>query len=157
TRFMAVYVPGITPDVPRIGPIRSTRLYFAQWAIGFHALYAHAGGSPQGLELVESTDQLVNLDALKEANWSYFVRDSDRDPPHNLYASSADLERAAEHLGVADLAQPELGFLFKSDTPEAQRPAAQQVGYFFIYHEDDAGWNYDPQTNGYLRLRRGKP
>src|SRR5205085_2615190 len=157
TRFMAVYAPGITPDAAQIGPIRSTRLYFGQWAMGFHALYAHAGGSPQGLDLVENTDQLINLDALKEANWSYFKRSSDRDAPHNLYTSSADLQRAAKALDVADLAQPDLGFLFKSDAPEAQRPAAQQIGYFFIYSEDDAGWSYDPQTNGYLRLRRGKP
>jgi hypothetical protein len=157
TRFMAVYAPGITSDAPAIGPIRSTRLYFAQWAMGFHALYAHAGGSPQGLELVESTDQLINLDALKNASGSYFARDSDRDAPHNLFSSSAELERAATALGVADLAQPDLGFLFKSDAPEAQRPAAQQISYFFIYREDDAGWSYDPSTNGYLRLRRGKP
>jgi hypothetical protein len=157
TRFMAIYAPGITADAPQIGPIRSTRLYFAQWAMGFHALYAHAGGSPQGLELVESTDQLINLDALKKASGSYFARDSDHDAPHNLFSSSAELERAAKALGVADLAQPDLGFLFKSDAPAAQRPAAQQIGYFFIYREDDAGWNYDPQTNGYLRLRRGKP
>jgi hypothetical protein len=157
TRFMAVYAPGITSDAPQIGPIRSTRLYFVQWAMGFHALYAHAGGSPQGLELVESTDQLINLDALRGASGSYFGRSSDRDAPHNLYTSSAELQRAAKALGVADLAQPDLGFLFKSDAPEAQRPAAQQIDYFFIYSEDDAGWSYDPQTNGYLRLRRGKP
>jgi hypothetical protein len=157
TRFMAVYAPGITPDAPQIGPIRSTRLYFAQWALGFHALYTHAGGSPQGQELVESTDQLINLDALKQAHWSYFTRDSDRDAPHNLFSSGAELQRASETLGVADLAQPDLGFLFKSDAPEAQRPAGQQIDYFFIYREDNAGWNYDPETNGYLRLRRGKP
>jgi hypothetical protein len=157
TRFMAVYAPGITPDAPQIGPIRSTRLYFAQWAMGFHALYVHAGGSPQGLELVESTDQLVNLDALKATNSAYFARSSDRDAPHNLYTSSAELQRAAKALSAADLAQPDLGFIFKADAPESQRPSAQQIGYFFIYREDDAGWNYDPQTNGYLRLRRGKP
>lgn len=157
TRFMAVYAPGITSDAPQIGPIRSTRLYFAQWALGFHALYAHAGGSPQGLELVESTDQLINLDALRKANGGYFARDSERDAPHNLFSSSAELERASKALDALDLAQPELGFLFKSDAPEAQRPAAQQIDYFFIYREDNAGWNYDPATNGYLRLRRGKP
>jgi hypothetical protein len=157
TRFMAVYAPGITPNAPQIGPIRSTRLYFAQWALGFHALYAHAGGSPQGLELVESTDQLINLDALKKASGSYFTRDSERDAPHNLFSSSVELERASQALGVADVAQPDLGFLFKSDAPENQRPVAQQIDYFFIYREDNAGWNYDPATNGYLRLRRGKP
>src|SRR6185369_11335241 len=43
TRFMAVYAPGITPAAKQIGPVRSTRLYFAQWAMGFHALYGHAG------------------------------------------------------------------------------------------------------------------
>jgi hypothetical protein len=157
TRFMAVYAPGITTDAPQIGPIRSTRLYFAQWAMGFHALYAHAGGSPQGLDLVENTDQLINLDALKEVNSGYFARSSDRDAPHNLYTSSATLQRAAKALGVADLAQPDLGFLFKSDAPAAQRPAAQEISYFFIYPEDPAGWSYDTATNGYLRLRRGKP
>jgi hypothetical protein len=157
TRFMVVYVPGLTPSAPQIGPIRSTRLYFAQWALGFHALYVHAGGSPQGLDLLENTDQLIDLDALHEANTSYFARSSDRDAPHNLYTSSAELERAAQDRGVAELAQPDLGFLFKIDAPAAQRPAAQRVGYFFIYSEDDVGWDYDPRTNGYLRLRRGKP
>jgi hypothetical protein len=157
TRFMALYAPDDTLDVPVIGPVRSTRLYFVQWAMGFHALYAHAGGSPEGLSLVESTDQLINLDALKGASSIYFGRDNDRDAPHNLYTSSAELQQAALALGVADLSQPELGFLFKSDAPKEQRPAAQLIDYFFIYRQDNAGWSYDPATNGYLRLRRGKP
>ena len=157
TRFMALYAPGITPDAPKIGPVRSTRLYFAQWAMGFHPLYAHAGGSPTGLALVESTDQLVNLDALRRNGQAYFVRDRNRVAPHNLYTSSADLQRAAADFNVAELAQPEVGFLFKTDAPAAQRPPAQQISYFFIYKQDDAGWIYDPRTNGYLRTRRGQP
>ena len=48
TRFMAIYAPGIGPDAPAIGPVRSARLYYVQWAMGFGTLYAHAGGSPQG-------------------------------------------------------------------------------------------------------------
>jgi hypothetical protein len=156
TRFMAVYAPGITPDAPQIGPIRSTRLYFAQWAMGFHPLYMHAGGSPQGLELVQNTDQLINLEALKESNLRYSRRSSDRVAPHNLYTSSADLEQAAADFGVGDYDHPEVGFLFKADAPAAQRPASEQISYFFIYKEDDAGWSYDPTTNGYLRLRRGR-
>src|SRR6266540_103575 len=157
TRFMALYAPGITPDAPQIGPVRSTRLYFAQWATGFHPLYVHAGGSPQGLALVESTDQLINVDALRGDGGAYFARSSDREAPHNLYISSADLEHAAADRGVGDFAHPEVGFLFKTDTPEAQRPASEHLTYFFIYKEDNAGWEYDPKTNGYLRLRRDNP
>ncbi len=156
TRFMAVYAPGITPEAPQIGPVRSTRLYFAQWAMGFHPIYAHAGGSPQGLELVQSTDQLVNLDAQFDKNVAYFRRSSDRPAPHNLYTSSADLEQAAANLGVASFDDAEVGFLFKVDVPEAQRPDLERLDYF-IYREDQAGWDYDPQTNGYLRLRRDRP
>lgn len=157
TRFIAVLAPGITRDVGKIGPVRSTRVYFAQWAMGFHALYAHAGGSPQGLELVESTDQLVNLDALHGDASEYFVRSADRDAPHNLYTSSAELARAARDKGVADFSDPAIGFLFKTDAAESLRPKQQQLGYFFIYKEDDAGWTYDPKTNGYYRVRRGQP
>jgi hypothetical protein len=157
TRFMAVYAPGITPDAPQIGPIRSTRLYFAQWAVDYYPLYVHAGGSPQGLEMIETSDQLINLEALKESNLRYFSRSSDRERPHNLYASSADLEQATADLGGGVYDHPEVGFLFKPDAPAAQRPATQRLDYFFIYQEDDVGWEYDPQSNGYLRLRRGRP
>ncbi|MCS6939995.1 MAG: DUF3048 domain-containing protein, partial [Roseiflexus sp.] len=45
TRFMAVYVPGVSPDVPSIGPVRSARLYFVRWAMGMRGMYIHAGGA----------------------------------------------------------------------------------------------------------------
>ena len=63
---------------------------------------------------------------------------------------------AAADRGVADFDDPEVGFLFKTDAPADQRPESQQLNYFFIYREDHAGWVYDPDTNGYLRLRRGR-
>jgi hypothetical protein len=157
TRFMAVYVPGITPEAPQIGPVRSTRLYFAQWAADYYPLYVHAGGSPQGLEMVENSDLLINLEALKEANLRYFTRSSDRERPHNLYTTSADLARAEADFDGSTYDHPEVGFLFKADAPAAQRPASQRLDYFFLYQEDDVGWEYDPQSNGYLRLRRGRP
>ena len=157
TRFMGVYAPGIGPDAPAIGPVRSARLYYVQWAMGFEALYAHAGGSPQGLALAQSTDKIVNLDALRRDGGAYFGRSRKRFAPHNLFTSSADLAAAAAKLKVADFNQPNIGFLFKADAPAAERPAAQSLSYFFLYKQDSAGWSYDAATNSYLRLRRGKP
>ncbi|HWQ13028.1 MAG TPA: DUF3048 domain-containing protein [Roseiflexaceae bacterium] len=157
TRFMAVYVPGVSPDAPAIGPVRSARIYFVQWAMGLHGLYAHAGGSPTGLRLAESTDQIVNLDALHRGGGSYFARNRRRPAPHNLYTSSASLQQAADRLGVAELVDPEAGFLIKPDAPPEQRPAAQSLSYYFLARQERAGWTYDPASNSYLRLRRGKP
>jgi len=135
TRFMAVYAPGISPDVTRIGPVRSTRLYFAQWALPLGAVYVHA---------------------LFRANGNYFSRDDRRVAPHNLYTSTSNLDQAAAS-GNAQPIRSDVGFLFKAEAPVAQRPVAQILTYFFLYSEDAAGWVYDPASNSYSRLRRGKP
>ncbi len=156
TRFMAVYVPGITPDLDVIGPVRSTRLYFAQWAMGFHALYAHAGGSPGGLQLVESTTELINLDALKKPLVNFFYRSKDRVAPHNLYTSSALLAKAATALDATPYTNSEIGFLYKDEAPATARGTSQELSYFFLYPNDPAGWIYDTETNGYYRTRRGR-
>ncbi|MEN9937831.1 MAG: hypothetical protein RLZZ387_4410 [Chloroflexota bacterium] len=156
TRYMAVYAPGITPEAPEVGPVRSARLYFVQWAMGFGGLYVHAGGSPQALELAEATDVIVNVDALLRVSGSYFRRSTNRDAPHNLFTSTTDLESAAEKLAPPDFSRSDVGFLFKEDAPVSARPASQELSYFFLYKEDDAGWTYDQDTNSYLRLRRGK-
>jgi Protein of unknown function (DUF3048) N-terminal domain/Protein of unknown function (DUF3048) C-terminal domain len=156
TRFMAVYAPESTPATASIGPVRSTRLYFAQWSLPFSALYVHAGGSPQGLALVESSQSIVNIDALFRASGAYFQRDAQRPAPHNLYTSGDALAQASAANPGSPIRQ-DIGFLYKEEAPAAQRPAAQTISYFFLYREDSIGWVYDPATNSYGRLRRGRP
>ena len=157
TRFMLLYAPGITPEVKQIGPVRSTRLYFVQLAMGFGAVYVHAGGSPGGLKLAESTDQIVNLDALRVDGEDYFARSRARVAPHNLYTRTDELARAAAAFKATAAPDAEQGFLFKRDAPAAQRSDLSPLSYFFIYPQDTAGWTYDAETNGYLRLRRRAP
>ncbi len=157
TRFMAVYAPGITPDATSIGPVRSARLYFVQWAMGFGGLYVHAGGAPQALEFLQGTTALIDVDALFRARSIYFSRSNERAAPHNLYTDSATLNRAASELAPGPYTAATAGFVFKPDAPREARPAAKRIEYFFIYREDPAGWTYDPSTNSYYRLRRGRP
>jgi hypothetical protein len=64
TRFMLVFNgDAFTPNA--IGPVRSTRLYYAQLALGFKAVHVHAGGSPQGLALMANNTQAIDIDALR--------------------------------------------------------------------------------------------
>lgn len=157
TRFMAIYAPGITPDAAAIGPVRSARLYFVQWAMGFRGLYVHAGGAPQALELLQNTTAVVDIDALFRTSSVYFGRSSERAAPHNLYTDSQALNAAVTTLAPGAFNDPNIGFLFKTDAPLEARPASKRIEYFFIYREDPAGWTYDPATNSYFRLRRGRP
>ena len=45
-RYMMIFAEGSPKSV---GPVRSARLYFVQWASEWKAVYAHVGGSPQAM------------------------------------------------------------------------------------------------------------
>ncbi len=136
TRFMAVYIPGVSPDVPSIGPVRSARLYFVRWAMGMNGMYVHAGGAPDALKRVREAQEIIDVDALARSGGAYFTRVRTRKAPHNLYTSTARLDQAAARFGNAEINNPELGFLIKAEAPPEQRPAVQELGYYFIYRQD---------------------
>lgn len=155
TRFIALYNDGGSPDMGEIGPVRSTRLYFAQWAMGFHPVYAHAGGSPDGIALAESTDQLINFEALRENKYTW--RDGNRAAPHNLYTRSELLRQFAADKGVSDPVDPDAGYLFNTIAPAAP-PEVTTIDYNFLTDGGSrAGFRYDPATSNYLRVMRGRP
>lgn len=152
TRFIALYADGITPNLKEIGPVRSTRLYFVQWAMGFHPVYAHAGGSPDGVQLAETTDQFVNFEALQLGKFTW--RDNRRIAPHNLYTSADLLRSFAESKGVSEFNESDVGYLFDTIPPASPIEAAS-VSYFFLDRSSRAGFTYDPASNGYHRVMRG--
>ncbi len=154
TRFIGVFQDGVTEDVGEIGPVRSTRLYFAQWAMGFHPVYAYAGGSPDGVKLAETTDQFIKFDALRQPKYTW--RDRKRVAPHNLYTSSSLLRAFAEDKQVAVFNDASVGYLFDNSTP-ASPPTVNGLDYFFLDQRSRAGFSYDQATNGYYRSMRGHP
>lgn len=162
TRFMAIYTPEIAPVLGNIGPVRSTRLYFVQWALALHGVYAHAGGSPAGLERLaaDNNAELINLDALEaDHEVTFFRRDYSRLAPHNLYTSQAEIERfLAERIDLPTPDLSDVGYLFAGDEPErALDDPINRFGYFFLYSDDPVSWAYDNSSNRYWRFRRGAP
>jgi hypothetical protein len=90
TRFMAVYIPGVSPDVPSIGPVRSARLYFVRWAMGMNGMYIHAGGAPDALKRAREAQEIIDVDALARSGGAYFTRIRTRKAPHEpLYQHGA--------------------------------------------------------------------
>jgi hypothetical protein len=156
TRYMAVFVPGNSPEQRTIGPVRSARPYYVEWAKGMRAVYVHAGGSPEGLLLAETAIELINADALRNDAAAAFTRSSERVAPHNLYTSSAGLAGiAGDSSGVEGLDQ--IGFVYSSESAPEARPATQSLEYFFLYRETAVGWEYDPATNSYGYYRGTRP
>ena len=151
TRFMATYADGITPDAAEIGPVRSTRLYFAQLAMSFHPIYGHAGGSPDGEELVRTTRELVNFDADVQAGYSY--RDHQRQAPHNLYTSSELLRAFAQDTGTADFDDQNVGYLYGETAPGGA--AAISIDYSLGAPSSAASWLWSPADGVYYRSQGG--
>ncbi|WP_205701383.1 DUF3048 domain-containing protein [Herpetosiphon llansteffanensis] len=162
TRYMAVFTPDLVEVAGDLGPVRSARLYFVQWAMGFRAVYTHAGGSPEGLERLaaDDNDLVIDIDLVSLEDrqiFDYSRRSLERDAPHNLYTSAAEIAKyvadRASSSAQADVS--EVGYLFAPEVPVAE--PISTIDYFFIYPDDPAGWRYDPDTNEYARLRRGRP
>lgn len=100
TRFMAVY--SSAREIEKIGPVRSVRPYYVDWALGLGALIAHCGGSPQALSIISSDAELRELDLDQFSNGFYYWRSGDRIAPHNLYTSSDRLSRARNKKEITD-------------------------------------------------------
>ena len=122
TRYLAIYPPELAMDNRQIGPIRSARHYFVQWAMGTGAIYGHAGGSPAGLELAESTTEIINLDALRDDTSVYFYRveTAERFAPHNLYTNGAIMRQYAETEKLTPT-RTDVGYQYALPLPQEQR------------------------------------
>ena len=130
TRYMALYLEH-TPA--KIGPVRSTRLYFVDLARPYDPLFAHAG---------ENDDVWGPLKALREAGFAdmeeiqqageAFWRDDSRDMPHNLYTSVARLRTAAPNHGWADTPFARSQFAF-TDPPAGADPAPIALDFWNDY------------------------
>jgi hypothetical protein len=95
---MAVYLDN---SAGVVGPVRSARPYFVDWAAGLKAIFAHAGGSPDAQNLLGqlSSEGGLIADIYALGNLTEFYRTTDRVVPHNLYTRVSALRRLARRRG----------------------------------------------------------
>ncbi len=94
TRIMAIYKD---KDVSKIGPVRSSRHYFLDYALEYDAIYAHYGWSTYASNDINALG-VDNINGLyDDAYW----RDSTIAAPHNVFTSIDTLYEKAEDLGYS--------------------------------------------------------
>lgn len=150
TRFAAFYH---SETMGTIGPVRSARPYYLDLAEGFHAVVAHAGGSPAAKERFDQPGY-PHLDGIS-AGESYFWREDFRQAPHNLYTSMEKLLQGAKDNGWADHEHvPQLLFS-ATDEDIAVDEAAHQIDIIYgpLY---DIGYTYDAAAERYTRFTQGE-
>lgn len=83
TRLMALFKG---QNVTNIGPVRSSRHYFLDYALENDAIYVHYGWSPQAQSDI-STLKVNNINGISESS-SSFWRNNKKKSPHNVLTST---------------------------------------------------------------------
>ncbi|MDB5170394.1 MAG: hypothetical protein JWO35_88 [Candidatus Saccharibacteria bacterium] len=148
TRFLALFQDTAPDDV---GPIRSARPYYLQWAMGFDAGYAHVGGSPEALANIKAWG-VKDLDQF--ANGGSYHRISSREAPHNVYTSIAALNQLEAAKGYTTSTYT--GFVRKADAP-SKTPNAKAIDMDLSGPLYNVHYDYNAANNSYLRSEGGGP
>ena len=178
TRFMALFYCNAAAYEPIVGPVRSARTYFLDWASEYNfPLYVHVGGAnadgpADALGQIGDYGWATNND-LNQFSIGYptFWRDYERlgrtvATEHTMYSTTEKLWAVAEKRGYTDK-DPE-GEVWskvfepwqfvKDEADFANRGDLASVNYGFW--EDTAyevSWQYDKENNLYKRLNGAAP
>lgn len=148
TRYLALYQDELPKEV---GPVRSLRVAFLDWAMGFDAAFAHVGGSPDALSTADSR-------GAKSLNQFFndgpYHRVNDRAAPHNMYATIADLFDLMQEKGFTS--SNVQGFDRNSDDT-ATEPDTKTIDIAFSSPLFNVQYLYDAETNSYNRRLAGQP
>jgi hypothetical protein len=156
TRFLALYTNPEQGDV-RVGPVRSVRTYYLDFAREYNAFLAHVGGNMDALDDIKANGGITDLDQFALGGAAYW-----RDPSrrvateHTMYTSTKRLWDYVISRNFDRNASFE-PLPFKDDAPEAERPAEHAVRVNFSTITYQADWTYGPTTNSYARSLAGRP
>lgn len=168
TRFLALFG---THEADKVGPIRSARTYYVDWALGYNAWLSHVGGNYDALEQI-AADQVLDLDQFKYP--SSYWRDTKLkvSSEHTMFASTIKLREQASKLSYSDknsfrvykfkdssaINTNTSGTTSSATTPAATTPAAtaaSNINVNFSSTNYNVVFKYDTASNSYKRYAGG--
>jgi len=180
TRFLAVFYCGASAQDIIVGPVRSARTYFLDFAseYGDYPLYAHVGGAnvpgpANALGQIGEYGWLRKGNDLNQFSLGFptFWRDYERighpvATEHTMYSTTDRLWEVA-HKRELD-AQDDEGkkwdenfekWPFKKEAKPEERGEVTKIGFDFWggYSEYSVSWQYDREANLYRRFNDSQP
>ncbi|MGZ6004691.1 MAG: DUF3048 domain-containing protein [Candidatus Saccharimonadales bacterium] len=146
TRFLALYQEA---QPQYIGPVRSVRPYYLDFALAFNASVAHVGGSPEALGQVRGL-KVRDLDEF--ANAGAYQRITQRYAPHNVYTSFKKLDALNKAKGYNG--STFTSFPRKKEQP-SKTPTATAIGMAISGYYYNTRYDYKAKYNCYLRSEGG--
>ena len=151
TRLMALF-KGV--DLDKIGPVRSARHYFIDYAMENDAIYVHFGQSPQAQSDIKKYS-INDINGIAE-DGTTFWRVKDKSAPHNAVTSTEKLLESAKSKNYRTTSTEESVLNYVTD--EVNLEEGQVADTITIPHSDlqTVRYEYDEENKVYVRYARGE-
>ena len=164
TRLMALFkgVDVSNGDVT-VGPIRSARHYFIDYALENDAIYAHLGQSPRAGEYIlnfnvpDINGQAYDTGKPRTSS-SLYWREKKKSAPHNAYTSIASILNICDKKKYSKTSTKEsvLNYVEKEVTLDGENAIAANTVSIPYTSSHTVKYVYDTTTGRYTRYSKGK-
>ena len=148
TRYLLLYQQN-KPHL--VGPVRSLRQYYLDWATPYDASIAHVGGSAVSLANVRN-GEYVDLDQFFNA--STYWRATDRYAPHNVYTKFENIDALNQQKSHTE---SNFASFPRTDGKPSETADATAITLNFSSALYNTSYAYDAATNTYARSLAGAP
>ena len=151
TRLMALFKG---QDLKEIGPIRSSRHYFLDYAIENDAIYVHYGWSPKAKNDISSL-KVNNLNGIFYGKPTFW-RTTSKKAPHNAMTSTKQILKAAKAKKYKTTSKKSSVLNYVPDEVNLENGKEAKnikIPYSYLH---TVSYKYDKKTQRYTRYARGK-
>jgi hypothetical protein len=150
TRFVAVFLTNSS----QVGPVRSAREYYFDWALEYKAAYAHWGGNNYVRNLAVQVFGAKDLDQFGIGSAAFYRIPANSRSEHSGFSHTDKLWGVASSRNVNGSVSIE-SWKFKEDAPA--NPPTHAVVNIGLKGAYSVRWDYDSTTNSYKRVNGGQP
>ena len=141
-------------DLDKIGPIRSARHYFLDYALENDAIYVHYGWSPQAQADITSLG-VDNINGIYESSTSFW-RVDDKYAPHNAVTSTENILEIADRKGYRVDREKDNVLNYVVDEVELDDGEVANTVTIPYSSGNVVEYEYDKDLKEYVRYSRGE-
>jgi len=153
TRLMPVFW-GTTDEL--VGPVRSSRHYFLDYAMEHDAIYVHYGWSPMAITDIKKF-KIDNINGVANGGEIFWDLTKDKYNWQDSYTSFDKIREYVNKVKYRTNTDKKLVFSYnKTDVQPSEGQNAVKVNIRYS-HAYTCGFEYDSLSGTYKRFRKGKP
>lgn len=149
TRLMALFKG---TDLDKIGPVRSARHYYLDYALENDAIYVHFGHSPQAESDIKSL-AVEDIEGIQRYS-TEFWRTKDKSAPHNVATSTEAILNIAKNYGYETTSTKKSVLKYVADPVDLKTDIEATEVVIPYSTSNTVRYEYEPITKRYIRYTR---